>query len=101
MISCPSSFTSENPTVEFSIGIAPGFTTVSTPASKTFFPFDKKTTVNVNASHSSSGLNFSCTFDVTIPPDTKAPALTCPQDIKQKDPLVIFEASATDNDPTS
>ena len=77
--------------------LPPGFTTVSTPASKTFFPFGKTTTVNVNASHS-SGINLSCTFDVTIGPDTKAPALTCPQDIKQKEPLVIFEASATDND---
>lgn len=100
LIQCPDHITTDNPIVEFSILTAPGFTSVSTPASNTFFPYGKTTTVNVQASNASNH-KLSCTFDVTLGPDKVAPKLACPSDIKQKNPLVDFEASATDNDLSS
>ena len=95
VLSCPSEMSSNNPIVEYSIGIPPEYTVVSTPPSKSFFPYGQTTTVSVQATHSSN-LNFSCTFDVKIGPDTLPPTINCPQDIKQKNSLVEFEASATD-----
>ena len=97
VIICPSDITSDNPLVEFSIVSPPGFKVVSTPPSKTIFPFGQTTTVSVQASHSSN-IKLSCFFDVTIGLDKLAPKLICPKDIYQKDPIVNFEASATDND---
>ena len=35
---------------------------------------------------------------MTIGPDTEPPKLKCPQNIQQKDPIVDYEASGTDND---
>ena len=87
--------------VEFSIISPPGFNVISTPPSKTIFTFGQTTTVSVQASHSSSNIKLSCFFDVTIGLDKLAPKLICPKDIYQKDPIVNFEASATDNDTSN
>ena len=69
----------------------------TTPPTKSSFPFGATTAVSAKASHS-NGLRLSCTFNVKVRPDTKAPKLKCPLDIKQKDPIANYEASASDND---
>ena len=72
VITCPSDITSDNPVVEFKIASPPGFSVTSTPPTKSAFPFGVTTAVSAKASHS-NGLNLSCTFKVTIRPDTMAP----------------------------
>ena len=49
LIQFPNHITTDNPIVEFQILTAPGFTSVSSPASKSFFSSGKTTTVNVQA----------------------------------------------------
>ena len=88
-MSCPSEISSNDPNVVYSIDIPPEYRVVSTPPSNSFFPYGQTTTVSVQATYSSD-LTFSCTFDVKIRPDSIAPTLKCPQDIKQKDPIVKF-----------
>ena len=86
---CPNNIATDNPVVNFEIIATPILTVISSPASGSSFPHGKTTTVTVKANHS-SGLNLLCTFDVTLPLDTLAPELTCPNNIEQLDPIVNF-----------
>lgn len=80
IIDCPSELTFENPIppAELPLNLKPGFTIESTPA---HFPYGKKVKVAVRARHTTD-LLLECIIDITIKPDTEAPKLTCPQDIK-------------------
>ena len=82
--------------VDFIISATPILTVVSTPPSGSAFPHGKTTTVTVTAIHS-SGLNFQCSFSVTLQPDMLAPTVNCPNNIEQLEPVANYEAAATDN----